>query len=46
VGGVAGLLYDLVILRYKDDPRMAAFCKRVSLPKPAEAAAQNKGKST
>ena len=45
-GGVAGLLYDPFILRYKDDPRMAAFCKKVGLPTPTEAAAQNKGKST
>jgi TolB-like protein/Tfp pilus assembly protein PilF len=45
-GGVAGLLYDPFILRYKDDPRMAAFCKKVGLPTPAEAAAQNTGKST
>ena len=45
-GGVTGLLYDPFILRYKDDPRMAAFCKKVGLPTPAEVGAQNKGKST
>ena len=26
------LLYDPFILRYKDDPRFAAFCKKVGLP--------------
>jgi hypothetical protein len=45
-GGVAGLLYDPFILRYKDDPRMAAFCRKVGLPTPTEVAAQNKSKST
>jgi hypothetical protein len=30
------VLYDALILRYKDDPRFAAFCKKVGLPTPAE----------
>jgi tetratricopeptide (TPR) repeat protein len=30
------LLYDPFILRYKNDPRLAAFCKKVGLPTPAE----------
>jgi TolB-like protein/Tfp pilus assembly protein PilF len=45
-GGVTGLLYDPFILRYKDDPRMAAFCKKVGLPTPAQVAAQKKSNST
>jgi hypothetical protein len=28
---------DPVILRYKDDPRFAAFCGKVGLPVPGEA---------
>jgi TolB-like protein/Flp pilus assembly protein TadD len=35
-GGINYLLYDPFILRYKDDPRFAAFCKKVGLPTPAE----------
>jgi TolB-like protein/Flp pilus assembly protein TadD len=35
-GGITGLLYDPFILRYKDDPRFAAFCRKVGLPTPAE----------
>jgi len=34
-GGIAYILYDPFILRYKDDPRFAAFCKKVGLPTPA-----------
>ncbi len=34
--GIPSLLYDPFILRYKDDPRFAAFCKKVGLPTPAE----------
>jgi TolB-like protein/tetratricopeptide (TPR) repeat protein len=34
--GVEGVLYDPFIRRYKDDPRFAAFCKKVGLPTPAE----------
>ena len=30
------LLYDPFIPRYKDDPRFAAFCRKVGLPTPAE----------
>jgi len=35
-GGIQFLLYDPFILRYKDDPRFAAFCRKVGLPTPAE----------
>ena len=28
--------YDPFILRYKNDPRFAAFCKKAGLPTPAE----------
>jgi TolB-like protein/Tfp pilus assembly protein PilF len=41
--GIALLLFDPFILRYKDDPRFAAFCRKVGLPVPGEAPA---GKST
>jgi len=34
--GIALLLFDSFILRYKDDPRFAAFCRKVGLPTPAE----------
>ena len=34
--GITGLLYDALILRYKDDPRFAAFCRKVGLPVPGE----------
>jgi TolB-like protein/Tfp pilus assembly protein PilF len=34
--GIEFLLYDPFILRYKDDPRFAAFCRKVGLPTPAE----------
>ncbi len=34
--GIAGLLYDPFILRYKDNPRFGAFCKKLGLPTPAE----------
>ncbi|MGH8129151.1 MAG: hypothetical protein ACRETC_12485, partial [Gammaproteobacteria bacterium] len=30
--GIQYLLYDPMILRYKNDPRFAAFCKKVGLP--------------
>jgi TolB-like protein/Tfp pilus assembly protein PilF len=36
-GGLTSLLYDPFILRYKDDPRFAAFCRKVGLPVPGEA---------
>ena len=34
--GIQLLLYSTFILRYKDDPRLAAFCRKVGLPTPAE----------
>jgi TolB-like protein/Tfp pilus assembly protein PilF len=34
--GIVFLLYDPFILRYKDDPRFAAFCRKVGLPVPGE----------
>jgi TolB-like protein/Tfp pilus assembly protein PilF len=36
--GVSLLLYDPVVLRYRDDPRFAAFCRKVGLPVPGKAA--------
>ena len=36
--GIATLLYDPFLLRYKDDPRFTAFCRKVGLPTPAEIA--------
>jgi TolB-like protein/Tfp pilus assembly protein PilF len=38
--GIVGLLYDPFILRYKDDPRFAAFCREVGLPVPGETRAR------
>jgi TolB-like protein/tetratricopeptide (TPR) repeat protein len=35
-GAIGYLLHDPFILRYKDDPRFAAFCRKVGLPTPAE----------
>jgi hypothetical protein len=37
---VGTVLYDPFILRYKDDPRFAAFCRKVGLPTPAEVEAR------
>jgi serine/threonine-protein kinase len=37
--GIAYLLYDPFILRYRDDPRFAAFCKKVGLPDTTDAVA-------
>jgi TolB-like protein/Tfp pilus assembly protein PilF len=34
--GIGDLLYDPLILRFKADPRFAAFCRKVGLPVPAE----------
>jgi TolB-like protein/Tfp pilus assembly protein PilF len=33
---ISYLLYDPFILRFKDDPRFAAFCRKVGLPVPGE----------
>jgi tetratricopeptide (TPR) repeat protein len=41
--GIGFLLYDPFILRYKNDPRFAAFCRKVGLPVLGETSA---GKST
>jgi TolB-like protein/DNA-binding winged helix-turn-helix (wHTH) protein/Tfp pilus assembly protein PilF len=38
--GIVFLLYDPFILRYKDDPRFAAFCRKVGLPVPGETSAR------
>ena len=35
--GIQSLLYDPFILRYRDDPRFAAFCKKVGLPATTDA---------
>lgn len=32
--GIRYLLFDRLILRYKGDPRFAAFCRKVGLPVP------------
>lgn len=37
--GIAYLLFDPLILRYKGDPRFAAFCKKVGLPTTTDAVA-------
>jgi TolB-like protein/Flp pilus assembly protein TadD len=34
--GIGFLLYDPFVLSYKDDPRFAAFCRKVGLPAPGE----------
>ena len=36
--GIAILPYDFFILRYEDDPRFAAFCRKARLPMPGETA--------
>jgi TolB-like protein/Flp pilus assembly protein TadD len=38
--GITYLLYDPFILRYKDDPRFAAFCRKVGLPVPGDVRSQ------
>jgi TolB-like protein/Tfp pilus assembly protein PilF len=38
--GIGYLLYDPFILRYKGDPRFAAFCQKVGLPVPGETPAR------
>ncbi|HET7932285.1 MAG TPA: hypothetical protein VFL63_12975 [Rhodanobacteraceae bacterium] len=37
--GISYVLYDPFILRYRDDPRFAAFCKKVGLPDTTDAVA-------
>jgi TolB-like protein/Flp pilus assembly protein TadD len=37
--GVGLLLFDPFILRFKEDPRFAAFCRKIGLPVPGNAAA-------
>ncbi|WHZ18500.1 MAG: Adenylate cyclase [Rhodanobacteraceae bacterium] len=37
--GISNLLFDPFILRYRDDPRFAAFCKKVGLPTTTDAVA-------
>ena len=37
--GVRQLLYDPFILRYRNDPRFAAFCKKIGLPATTDAVA-------
>jgi hypothetical protein len=37
--GISYLLFDPLILRYRDDPRFAAFCKKVGLPTTTDAVA-------
>ncbi len=34
--GISDLLYDPFILRFKSDPRFAAFCRKVGLPLPTQ----------
>jgi TolB-like protein/Flp pilus assembly protein TadD len=34
--GIQGVLSDPILLRYKNDPRFAAFCRKVGLPVPGE----------
>lgn len=36
---ISELLWDPIILRYRDDPRFAAFCKKVGLPATTDAVA-------
>jgi tetratricopeptide (TPR) repeat protein len=38
--GIIIMMYDPFILRYRDDPRFAAFCRKVGLPVPREASAR------
>jgi len=37
--GISNLLYDPLILRYRHDPRFAAFCQKVGLPTTTDAVA-------
>jgi TolB-like protein/Tfp pilus assembly protein PilF len=38
--GIQYILFSPFILRYKNDPRFAAFCRKVGLPVPGEASAR------
>jgi hypothetical protein len=38
--GIGFLLMDPIIRRYNQDPRFAAFCRKVGLPVPGEAPAR------
>jgi TolB-like protein/Tfp pilus assembly protein PilF len=38
--GIRNLLYDPFLARYKNNPRFAAFCRKVGLPTPAEVKGQ------
>jgi Flp pilus assembly protein TadD len=42
-GGIPELLFDPFILRYKTDPRFAAFCRKIGLPAPGEKALTRQG---
>ena len=37
---INSLLVDPILLRFKDDPRFAAFCHKVGLPVPGKAPAR------
>jgi hypothetical protein len=37
--GISSLLSDPFVLRYRDDPRFAAFCNKVGLPTTTDAVA-------
>ncbi|MGA8277581.1 MAG: tetratricopeptide repeat protein [Rhodanobacteraceae bacterium] len=41
--GLSSLLYDPFLLRYKEDSRFAALCKKAGLPAPDEATAKTSG---
>jgi TolB-like protein/Tfp pilus assembly protein PilF len=41
--GVSNLLLDPFILRYRNDPRFAAFCKKAGLPTTTDAVAMKQG---
>ena len=39
--GIGNTMIDPLVMRYKDDPRLAAFCEKIGLPHPTES--QTKG---
>ncbi|HEX7323943.1 MAG TPA: tetratricopeptide repeat protein [Rhodanobacteraceae bacterium] len=41
--GIGYLLYDPLVLRYRNDPRFAAFCEKVGLPTTTDAVAMKNG---